>query len=120
VLLAQVRLLSNCAAFRDDPVRSAAIGEQAALIPVDAERGTDQPADLVEVRVRCRACKANCPRGDLSPNFGTSIDYSSGLRRNFRLRPVRGRGRQEKYRGALAWSASSQEARLCGNMSVHR
>jgi uncharacterized membrane protein len=51
VVLALLRLLSDCATYvRDDPARSAAIGEQTALLLAAAERGIDQPADLVEVR----------------------------------------------------------------------
>jgi uncharacterized membrane protein len=51
VARALLRLLTDCASFvQDDPVRSAAIGEQATLIVADAEREINQSADLAEVR----------------------------------------------------------------------
>lgn len=59
VSLALLRLLENCAAvIRDDPKRTAAIDEQAALILADAEREIAQPADALAVRTATNELRA--------------------------------------------------------------
>lgn len=59
VSLALLRLLENCAAvIRDDPKRTAAIDEQAALILADAEREIGQPADALAVRTATNELRA--------------------------------------------------------------
>lgn len=56
VAVALLDLLADCAAVaRDDPVRWAALHEQADLILADAERDVAQPADLVPVRAASAA-----------------------------------------------------------------
>lgn len=59
VSLALLRLLAHCAAVIDqNPTRTAAINEQAALIHADAEREIAQPADVLAVRTAADELRA--------------------------------------------------------------